>query len=198
MAREIGTLRELNVQPGDVVEFIYGGSDNPTAKEQFESGTIQGNLSVMIKGHGVFTHDSDAIFHILSRTYSFELPHGHAKLVPSGELVDLTTIATPLGLLDEVYGTGTQDALRAHGGPYEMFSRDGWSNAGGAHNRWRSDVVFRVKAVPKLENITVDRLMFDDGDICDDQTPIGQPVRVTFTRKDGRIDPATYRVEARK
>lgn len=33
-------------------------------------------------------------------------------------MIDLTKITTPFGLLDKE----TQDALRAHGGPYEWFS----------------------------------------------------------------------------
>lgn len=35
---------------------------------------------------------------------------------------DLTKITTPFGLLD----AETQEAMLAHGGPYEMFGPNGW------------------------------------------------------------------------
>lgn len=57
------------------------------------------------------------------------LPHGHARL-PCGKVVDLTNPhGTALGLLDEVYGVGTQSAMVAHGGPIEILtSEGGWRN----------------------------------------------------------------------
>lgn len=51
------------------------------------------------------------------------LSHGHARL-PCGKVVDLTNPhGTAFGLLDEVYGKGTQEAMQKHGGPYEYFSQ---------------------------------------------------------------------------
>lgn len=40
-------------------------------------------------------------------------------------MTDLTKLTAPLGLLDEVYGPGTEEALKAHGGPYEIVSISG-------------------------------------------------------------------------
>ena len=39
-------------------------------------------------------------------------------------MIDLTKIATPFGLLD----AETQEALRAHGGPYEVYRSLGWGD----------------------------------------------------------------------
>lgn len=37
-------------------------------------------------------------------------------------MTDLTAITVPFGMLDEVHGPGTREAMRAHGGPYEFFN----------------------------------------------------------------------------
>lgn len=62
-------------------------------------------------------------------------------------MTDLTAIKTPFGLLDEVYGPGTQEALKAHGGPTEIWTSLGWqenSNPG-----WFDLVLaYRVKPAP--------------------------------------------------
>lgn len=44
-------------------------------------------------------------------------------------MIDLTKLTTPFGLLDEVHGKGTQAALKAHGGPYEIYTTvNGWQD----------------------------------------------------------------------
>lgn len=58
-------------------------------------------------------------------------------------MTDLTKITTPFGLLDEE----TQDALMAHGGPYEVFCDNGtWSK----HDSpvWFGGITYRVKPLP--------------------------------------------------
>ena len=58
-------------------------------------------------------------------------------------MTDLTNITTPLGLLEPE----TEEALRAHGGPYEYFSGEfGWKPK--HHRFWRNHRVYRV-AKPK-------------------------------------------------
>lgn len=61
--------------------------------------------------------------------------------------MDLTAIKAPFGLLDEVYGAGTQETLRAHGGPYEMYGVPGhwkeWHDPA-----WAGDCTYRVKPAP--------------------------------------------------
>lgn len=132
---ETGTLKELNAKPGDVVEFVeweYG----PSKSGRFAYGKVytikkSGLGLIADSGSGYFTEDGwSNTFRIISR----------ATTTP-----DLTAITTPFGLLDEV----TQEALRAHGGPYEMYDGMGWkdtdvSNLGG----W---IVVRAKAAPIRE-----------------------------------------------
>lgn len=59
--------------------------------------------------------------------------------------MDLTKINVPFGLLDDVYGPGTAEALRAHGGPYEMFADEGWQ---ARDPGWVSGATYRVKPAP--------------------------------------------------
>jgi hypothetical protein len=57
--------------------------------------------------------------------------------------VDLTTITTPFGLLD----VETQHKLRAHGGPYELYTGTGvWVEI--LDPGWEVIVTYRVKPVP--------------------------------------------------
>lgn len=56
---------------------------------------------------------------------------------------DLTKITTPFGLLDEE----TQEALKAHGGPYEAFTEDGlWEPS--KKPSWSKEFAYRVKPSP--------------------------------------------------
>lgn len=65
-------------------------------------------------------------------------------------MTDLTKITTPFGLLDDAYGPGTQDALKAHGGPYEFWrGKDNtWYTPFGAGPLWFSADIYRVKPTP--------------------------------------------------
>lgn len=54
---------------------------------------------------------------------------------------DLTKITTPFGLLD----AETQEALRAHGGPYQRFGNAGWR---GCIPLWQTADTYRVKPQP--------------------------------------------------
>lgn len=57
-------------------------------------------------------------------------------------MTDLTQIKVPFGLLD----SETQEALKAHGGPYEVFSHFGWGFWGGEPiYGWPGDRAIRVK-----------------------------------------------------
>lgn len=58
-------------------------------------------------------------------------------------MTDLTKITTPFGLLDPE----TQEALKAHGGPYEYYSLQGWFPASFAISL-SPHLVFRVKPQP--------------------------------------------------
>ena len=57
---------------------------------------------------------------------------------------DLTKITTPLGLLD----AETQEALKAHGGPYEVFYAAGRWLEMGVSRSWDRHITYRVKPQP--------------------------------------------------
>lgn len=60
------------------------------------------------------------------------------------EPTDLTTITMPFGLLD----AETQEALKAHGGPYEVFAVYGWRPTLGDPQYWSDRYAYRVKPAP--------------------------------------------------
>jgi hypothetical protein len=57
--------------------------------------------------------------------------------------VDLTKITTPFGLLD----TETQEALKAHGGPYESYDLS-WVWRAVGEPSWQKHLAYRVKPAP--------------------------------------------------
>jgi hypothetical protein len=57
-------------------------------------------------------------------------------------MTDLTAITTPFGLLDEA----TREALKAHGGPIEIYTGKGWGER--PDERWWDTLVYRVKPQP--------------------------------------------------
>jgi hypothetical protein len=76
-------------------------------------------------------------------------------------MTDLTAITTPFGLLD----TETQEALKAHGGPYELWRGSLWGEAGNASELGEFDgwYTYRVKPAPREFWITIwDGLAWDD------------------------------------
>lgn len=133
VAMETGTLKELNVKPGDVVE----PASNSDGSEKFEV-MEDCKLKAMYAGGGGHVLNrgwywDECIFRIISR---------------AAQPTDLTAITTPFGLLD----AATQEALRAHGGPYEMYAG---SSTG---HRWQRGclgeykaIAYRVKPGPVIE-----------------------------------------------
>lgn len=126
------------------------------------------------------------------------LPPGHARL-PCGKTVDLTNPhGTAFGLLDEVYGVGTQDAMRAHGGPYEVFSPEGWWQTPFSPS-WHGGNAFRVnpKCEPKVEELALfggryNETLWTFENISPSKT--WHTHRITLTLRDGVID-AVAKVE---
>ncbi len=57
-------------------------------------------------------------------------------------MIDLTKITTPFGLLDE----DTQAALKAHGGPYEVWCDDIWKAS--PIPAWKGSSTYRVMPAP--------------------------------------------------
>ena len=169
---EIGTLKGLNVQPGDVVEYAGYNKRRATVAgwhngRCYPTGADFG---------GAISLDSTGAWRIVSRA------------TPP---VDLTALEKPFGLLD----AATQDALRAHGGKIECLEAHGWSET--HWPTWQRHLTYRVKPAPKRETVTQDGWLCDDGDFWAGQQTDRTPVRRTFDRVDGQIDLSTYRVEAR-
>ena len=163
---EVGTLKDLNVKPGDVVECVS------------EAGCFTVGNHYFCHGEGRIKDDDGD-----------EWPLEHSGIYPRATFrvvsraIDLTAITTPFGLLD----AATQDALRAHGGPYEFYSWDGV---------WRETPIeegddffnantYRVKPAPKRETVTVKGL-----------SDSGQNVILTVDLIDGKPDLTAVR-EAR-
>ena len=60
-------------------------------------------------------------------------------------MMDLTKITTPFGLLD----AETQEALKAHGGPYEYFNGSQWMASNSVSlNDIDTGLAYRVKPLP--------------------------------------------------
>jgi len=152
---EVGTLRELNVKPGDVVEcvhwdgYMFQEGQRATVTDDLE---VYGSLDFPAAHYvGKFriisraAADSDGLEYQRQNAPLPKLPYGHARL-PSGEVIDLTAITAPFGLLDEVYGLGAQQALRDHGGPYEAWQVEGYWEA--MTPGWGLAVTYRVRSQP--------------------------------------------------
>jgi len=60
--------------------------------------------------------------------------------------MDLTKIEKPFGLLDDE----TKAALKAHGGPYEMFEGDGWTEVTPG---WTKIYAYRAKPLPPRKTV---------------------------------------------
>ena len=176
---EVGTMKELNVKPGDVVECVTEEEGCFTVGNLYfcnGEGRIEDDHGDEwpLKYGGLYPY---ATFRIISRT------------TPT-PAIDLTVITTPFGLLDKA----TQDALLAHGGPYEYYYGGKWYPTDTVEEEdyhW----AHRVKPAPKRETVTMDVYLDVTG--CIYHSEIGPPVRVTFDRVDGKIDLSTYKVEPR-
>lgn len=186
VAMETGTLKELNVKPGDVVEWLDLQKDNiftVVSAAVITDGLYQGEVRARLEGYGGGIFDKEQ-FRIISRA-------AQPTSTP-----DLTAITTPFGLLD----AATQEALRAHGGPYEWWNGEVWNYAekACAFSSASPAFAYRVKPEPKRETVTDDRwLIPHNGNISFDEMTDRTPVRVTFDRVDGKIDLSTYKVEPR-
>ncbi len=105
--------------------------------------------------------------------------------------IDLSSIVTPYGLLDEM----VRAQLRAHGGPYELWSDNGWV---GTQPMFHPTSTYRVKPSPKVETISMSVFIDRQGFIQPSHlSGLTTRVQVNFTRIDGVIDLSSYRVSAR-
>lgn len=179
VAMETGTLKEMDVKPGDVVALA--GADG----YKFTIGYISGDRVYGTSEKSDRQYEDDWSLTATGNWFIIS----RATTTP-----DLTAITTPFGLLD----AATQKALRAHGGPYEFFSGDNWRDAALEPDEWLNFNTYRAKKEPKRETVTMAVFIDLEGFIQPSYiNGLTKRVQVTFDRVDGRIDLATYKVEPR-
>ena len=166
---ETGTLKELNVKPGDVVGNKHGAVFETALDED-----------------GCICDKTDMCR--LRDDYEFTLVFRAVQTTPKP---DLTAITTPFGLLDEA----TQEALRAHGGWCQMWTHNGWRDT---YTSFSPSGTYRLKPNTEVEYIERDGWLTDAGYVSDTAFGTGgQPVCVTFNRINGVIDLSSYLMKAR-
>lgn len=159
MTQETGTLKELNVKPGDVVELC----DTMFDVVGIDFNNRRAFMLRRVKDGTIYNWAGEAkSWRIISRA------------TPP---VDLTLIRIPLGLLDEVYGPGTQKALKAHGGPYQRFDGHKWIDCG-FNEGWLA-TAYRVKPAPVVKAVTLGIIVHPSGSF-----------RITATETNGALDSA--------
>lgn len=183
VAMETGTLKELNVKPGDVVECVdHGVTDDHLTEGKYYGIVIGPMIRTDMGSWWGDGHMAETPFPILAK---FRIISRAAQATPTP---DLTAITTPFGLLDEE----TQEALRAHGGPYERYYGEGWQIF--ESDDFSHDRTYRAKATPVFETVSESMRMDKWGQIG----PAGPTkINVTFNRINGVIDLASYKVEPR-
>lgn len=178
--QEVGTLRDLNVQPGDVVEYFAcrGGS--------VDYGPVD---AAWIEYAASWREAASPHWRIISRAAQ-PLPHGHARL-PSGEIIDLTAITTPFGLLP----ADVQQALRDHGGPYHAFKLNNGYEWVDVASIAVGALAYRVRPLPPEPKVEEVVLYWYAGE-CASSLRMGKDThRITLNLRDGVPDPVA-KVEA--
>lgn len=182
---ETGTLEQIGAMDGDKVFCISNIIDSeinhrysmftPGQCYTFASRGMIGDKDAVWPG----VHPYCGVWRIISRA--------------AQPALDLTAITTPFGLLDEA----TQEALRAHGGPFQCYGVLGeWFDIESVS--WQPSCAYRAKPAPVVETVTDDRwLIPHNGNISFGEMTDRTPVRVTFNRINGVIDLASYKVEPR-
>jgi len=166
------TLKELGVQVGDIIkrtgwhdEFhMYVGDYYEVRGGEY--GVAAYNNTV--QNSWVPLGDTSGYFEIVSRA------------TPVAPPIDLITITTPFGLLDEA----TQKALKDDGGPYEFYSGDRWFEHGPL---WYRTSTYRKKPVPKVETVVLTGCQ-RWGHWAFDQADLGDTHSITLTFTDGVLD----------
>lgn len=189
-------LTKMDLKPGDNVHCVSTTHPNYWTKGQLYQITKEGRLT---DDEGDVTPlkdaDKECEWELISRAESQrerELPSWHTWAGRrSPEVLDLTKITTPFGLLDET----TQEALRAHCGPWECYAHNGWSDT--HWPSWNGHLVYRVKRAPKRETVTRKGFVCASGWVSGYSLSSTVPVTVTFETVDGLMDLSTYRLKIR-
>ena len=127
---EVGSLVEIGARPGDTVVLVENG---------ISRGPSEGCIGeVVLKDGKLRTKGKD-----MDRGDSF----GHKFRIVTKHPSDLTSIEKPFGLLPP----DVQEALKAHGGPYETFGGRDWRHV--EVPKWVMNQVYRVKPKPVVETL---------------------------------------------
>lgn len=172
--KDVGTLKELGVCVGDVVEYVSGSYSHALRiGEKYTCENSKDGLLVR-SGDGGFNwvHSCVWIHRIISRASA------KPKLWK-----DMT--AEEKGAL--LLAAHEWKVIEAH------CDKQGWVTI---YPSWDSDLAYRIKPEPKVETVTRDIWMDRLGWLYEDIT-CHHPVRVTFKTVDGVIDVSTYKVEPR-
>ena len=178
-----GTLLELDVKPGDLVEYTMTG--RVTTVTRFDGSDYFGT-----GGNPDAPYSQTAVFRLVSRAPAADADDATIQRVmqASAPDVDLTSITTPFGLLPPE----TQAALKAHDGVVECFTRHGeWELC--RWPAWLVETSYRAAPRPKVKTHAVDGVTY----FTHDDKPEVFHGTITYTTTNGVIDPASYRVEAR-
>ena len=129
-----GTLAELQVEPGDVVQFHHPNANlgNPCTVD-----TIRGGRYYMTN-RPMFPVSNDPYWTLISRANPDQPAH---IVTHEGREYDLTALEAPFGLLPEP----VQEALQAWPHGVEAFTVNGWAVK---HPSWLQTVSYRAKPAP--------------------------------------------------
>ena len=154
-----GTLKELNVQAGDVVRWPDGPPQGPITVISAEVSTedaFAGQVRAELSGYGWGIFDGE-IFTIISRAQEApaslpstpDLPYGHVTL-SDGRTVDLTANRVRCDLMDPE----ELQAMKDHGGPYEFWCGSEWHNLPFVPS-WTKEYTYRVAPKPVVETLVI-------------------------------------------
>lgn len=166
--KEVGTLNELGVGVGDVVECVINSVGE--CYEGKKPHTIKGDdLSAYTEDGFYYTYYSDAVFRIISRA------------TPKPKIWSDMTPEEKGALL-----------LAAHDGKVieAHCDKKGWVTI---YPSWDSDLPYRIKPEPKVETVTLNG---DGGSYWGIGVNDHDTHRITFQTLDCIPDPTTIKMEA--
>ena len=137
-----GTLKELNVKPGDVVKWLAneGSQHTVISAKVITEGDFIGEVDAELSGYGLGIFGKQQ-FTLISRA---DTP---------ASIKNLSTITTPFGLLDKE----TQDAMQAawdSGCDVECFDGYDWLYI--ETPNWNPKTLYRIKSKPIMITLTRD------------------------------------------
>jgi len=170
------TLRELDVKPGDVVEFVgkrYGALTVILA-EVVKSGPYVGMINAELSDYGNGIFDTE-LFRIISR---------------APQAADTPKLWRDM--TDEEQGALL---LASHRGKVVEYHSNGVWCVCTRYPIWQTDCAYRIRPEPKVEAVMIrwqpsGATVYPDGH--------GYTHRITFNIVDGKPDPASIKMEAIK